>query len=87
MTAGCCVGEVARIGEESGGEALHALIGEGTAAADAVADAVVEGADAEAVEVDLRGVGSDLVIGGVAEVEAFAVEVDLRSVDAVLFAA
>ena len=77
------IGEVAGIGEQPGGESLHALIGKRAAAADAIADAVVEAADAEAVEIDLRGVGTDLVVSGVAEVEAFAVKIDLRSVHAV----
>ena len=82
---GVGVGVGAGVGGEAGGEALHARIAEGAAAADAVADAVVEGADAGAVEVDLAGIGTDGVVGGFADVEAFAVEIDLAAVDAVGF--
>src|SRR5208282_3735228 len=77
--------EVARVGEKSGAETLDPLIGKRAPPMDAIADAVVEGANAKAIEINLRGVGANLVVRGVAEVEAFAVEVDLRTVDAVRF--
>ena len=68
---------------EAGGEALHALVGKRTAAADAIADAVVEGADAKTVEVDLVGVGTDGVAHRVAEVEALSIDVNLRAIHAI----
>src|SRR5271155_4063661 len=79
------VGEVAWIGEDSGGKALHAFIGEWTAAANAITDAIVERADAKAIKIDLRCIRPDLIIFRVSEVEAFAVEIDLRAIDAVFF--
>ena len=67
------IGEIARVGEEPSGKALYSLIRERAATANSIAYAVVESANAEAVEIDLRGVGTDLIIRGVSEVKTLSV--------------
>ena len=71
--------------EEAAAEALDARVAvEGAAAADRVAEAVVERADAGAGHVGLRRLLEAGVVRDLAEVPALAVEVDLLAVDAVV---
>src|SRR6202043_4120139 len=62
-----------------------ALVGEGTASTDAVANAVVKCADAIAKKIFLGGVDSQRVIGHLAEIETLAIEINLAAVHAVFF--
>ena len=71
------VGRV-RVVEEAGEVSLLLPAAERPAATGAVADAVVEGADAGAGHVGLGGVDAPRVVGHLPEVPALAVDVDLR---------
>jgi hypothetical protein len=77
---------VGRVGidVEARGETLLLKAAERTAAAHAVADPVVEAADAGAGQVSLDGVHAPSVVRHLSEVPPFAVDVDLRAVDVVL---
>ena len=79
--SGHAAGKGTRIGAESGGKALRLKVvvvsGKDVAAADGIADTVIEATYTRAVEIDLTGVWPDRVIGCLSDLKSFAIHVDL----------